>query len=243
MNVTWLGEITAIAWSVTVAIVPLLALFLFFQTFLLGLPRREVADILKGTAIAAAGLFLFLLGIGIGFVPFGRAIGEALGALERTWPLVLAGLLLGFLTTWGEPAVRILADQVEEVSNGSIRGSLVLYAVCIGVAVWGGLGMLRITYGIPLSYLIVPAYIAVIGLMYLSDRDFVAIAVDAGGVATGPLANTFLLALALGASAAIGGEDPITHGLGFVAQIAVAPIISVTVLGFLVRLKMREQEK
>lgn len=240
---TWVNEIAATAWSVTFAIVPLAVLFLIFQIFLLRLPRRQVADILKGTAIAAVGLFLFLLGIGIGFLPFGRAVGEALAKLDQTWLFVLFGLLLGFLTTWGEPAVRILADQVEDASNGSIRGRLVLFAICIGVALWVGLGMLRIAYGIPLQYLIVPGYLLVIVLMRLSEKDFVAIAVDAGGVATGPLANTFLLALALGASAAMGDQDPIVHGFGFVALIALAPIISVMVLGLLVRLITRAQEK
>jgi hypothetical protein len=216
--------------------------FLIFQVFLLKLPRRQVADILKGTAIAAAGLFLFLMGIGIGFLPLGRAMGEALGTLDQTWLLVLAGLLLGFLTTWGEPAVRILAAQVEEASNGSIRGTMLLYTVCIGVALCVAVGLLRITLGIPLLYLVVPGYILVIGLMWLSDSDFVAIAVDSGGVATGPLANTFLLALALGASAVMEDQDPLAHGFGFVALIALAPIMSVMLLGVLIRLKSRKQE-
>jgi hypothetical protein len=240
---TWTAEIAATGWSVIVAIAPLVVLFLLFQSFLLKLPKRQVADILRGTAIAAVGLFLFLLGVGIGFLPFGRAIGKAFGALEQTWFVILAGSLLGFLTTWGEPAVRILASQVEEASNGSIRGTLVLYSICIGVALWVGLGMFRIAYGIPLLYLVVPGYLLVIFLMRLSGRDFVAIAVDAGGVATGPLANTFLLALALGTSAAIGDQNPIIDGFGFVALIAVAPIISVMTLGLLVRLKTRQQEK
>lgn len=243
MTETLTAEIASVAWSVTVAIMPLVMLFLLFQLFLLGLPRRQVTDILKGTAIAAVGLFLFLLGIEIGFLPFGRAIGEAFGALDQTWFIVLAGSLLGFLTAWGEPAVRILANQVEEASNGSIHGVLVLYAVCVGVALWVGLGMLRIVHGIPLLYLIVPGYLLVICLMRLSDRDFVAIAVDAGGVATGPLANTFLLALALGTSASMGDQNPVIHGFGFVALIALAPIISVMALGLIVRLTTREQEK
>lgn len=235
----WAAEIKATALSVTIAIVPLVLLFLLVQVFLLKLPQREVADILKGTAIAAGGLFLFLLSIGIGFLPFGRAVGAALGALDRTWLFVLGGLLLGLFTAWGEPAVRILADQVEQASSGSIPGSLVLWAICVGVALWVGLGMFRIAYGIPLLYLLVPGYLLAIGLMWLSDRDFVAIAVDAGGVATGPLANSFLLALALGASASMGNQDPIVHGFGFVALIALAPIISVMVLGLFVRLKTR----
>jgi hypothetical protein len=243
VNETWTAEILSTAWSVALAITPLVALFVLFQIFLLKLPRRQVADILRGTAIAAVGLFLFLLGISMGFLPFGRAIGEAFGAMNRVWFIILAGALLGFFTTWGEPAVRILANQVEEASNGSIHGTLLLYAVCLGVALWVGLGMLRIAYGIPLLYLIVPGYLLVIGLLRVCDREFVAIAADAGGVATGPLANTFLLSLALGTSAAMGDQDPIIHGLGFVALIALAPMISVMALGFLVRRTTREQEK
>ena len=100
---------------------------------------------------------------------------------------------------------------------------------------WVGLGMLRISFAIPLVYLVVPGYLLVIAMLWLCDRDFVAIAVDAGGVATGPLSNSFLLALALGASAAAGGQDPLVQGLGFVVLIALAPITSVMMLGIYVR--------
>jgi hypothetical protein len=77
--------------------------------------------------------------------------------------------------------------------------------------------------------------------MIFSDKDFVAIAADSGGVATGPFANTFLLALALGASVAAGDRDPIINGLGFVALIALAPILSVMTLGFVMRPALRKQ--
>jgi hypothetical protein len=66
--------------------------------------------------------------------------------------------------------------------------------------------------------------------------------VDAGGVATGPLANSFLLALAFGASSAMGGQDPLIHGLGLVALIALAPVLSVTSLGVVYRSKQPRKE-
>lgn len=237
-----IAEIADVARSVAIAVVPLAVLFLVFQVFLLGLPRRQVADILKGTLIAALGLFLFLLGVAIGFLPFGRVIGVALMALDNVW-IVAFGLLLGFLTALGEPAIRILASQVEEASNGSIRASIVVFAICAGVALWVALGLLRIAYGVPLLYLLLPGYLLVLFLIVSSDREYLAIAVDAGGVATGPLSNSFLLALALGASSAIAGQDPIILGLGFVALIALAPIISVMILGLVIRLRSRRQEK
>jgi hypothetical protein len=151
--------------------------------------------------------------------------------------LVPFGLVLGFVTTWGEPAVRVLADQVESASTGSIRGSVVLSTISLGVAVAVAVGLLRIVYGMPLVWLLVPGYALVIVLMRFSDKGFVSIAIDAGGVATGPLANTFLLAQALGTSAAIGNQRPLVNGLGLVALIGLAPMLSVMLLGLLVRRK------
>lgn len=239
--VALLDEVIVTARSVIMAVLPLVVLFLFFQIFMLGLPRRDVRNILTSTALAAVGLFFFLLGVTIGFIPFGRAVGAALGAVSQKWLLLPAGLILGFVTTWGEPAVRILANQVDKASNGSIPRSLVLYAICIGVSVSGALGLLRIGYEIPLLNLLVPGYTLILVIMWFSNRNFVAIAMDAGGVATGPLANTFLLALALGVSSSMGKQDPVIHGLGFVALIALAPIASVMTLGLLLRLKESQQ--
>ena len=243
LNGTFLDRVAETAFSVAVAVVPLAALFILFQVFMLRLPRREVMDILRGSLLASVGLFLFLLGVSIGFLPFGRAIGQAIGSVEDWWWIVAIGLFLGFVTTWGEPAVRILADQVDQASQGTIPGILVLYAVCIGVAVWVTMGFLRIVYGIPILYLLLPGYVLAVLLIWRSDSDIVAIAIDASGVATGPLANTFLLALALGASSAMENQDPVTHGLGLVALIAVAPIISVTVLGLLIGRKRLKEQK
>ncbi len=237
-----LAELGRLAWSVALAVLPLAALFLLFQFLFLELPRREVSRILTGTLMASAGLFLFLVGVSIGFLPFGRAIGEAVGSLPQKWLLAPFGMVLGFVTTWGEPAVRILADQVEETSTGSIPRSLVLWTICLGVALAVGLGMLRIGYGIPLLALLVPGYGLVVAMMWWSERRFVSIAIDAGGVATGPLANTFLLALALGASAALGEHDPLVQGLGLVALIALAPVVAVMTLGLVVGLKEHRKE-
>jgi hypothetical protein len=237
-----LQDLASTAGSVALAVLPLAVLFLLFQVFFLNLPRREVARVLTGTLVASAGLYLFLLGVSIGFLPFGRAIGETLASRTNIWMLVALGVVLGFVTTWGEPAVRILADQVEEATSGSIRESVVLTAVCIGVAAAVGVGMFRIANATPLLWLLVPGYLVVLIGIRVTDPEFVAIAIDAGGVATGPLANTFLLALAIGAASVIPSRDPLVYGFGLVSLIALAPLISVMLLGLLVRLRTRRKE-
>lgn len=229
--------VTTTAWSVIAAVMPLVVLFLFFQIMFLKLPVAEVVRILRGTLVAAVGLLLFLLGVSIAFLPFGKIVGQALGALPSIGLAVAIGLVLGFVTTWSEPGVRILANEVEEASGGSIHKSIVLITICIGVAVSVAVGLLRVSYGIPLSYIVVPGYAIALILLWLGDPRFAAIAADAGGVATGPLANSFLLALALGAAATVEGHDPLIDGFGLVALIALAPVLSLMTLGVLIRAK------
>jgi hypothetical protein len=91
-------------------------------------------------------------------------------------------------------------------------------------------------------YIVFPGYLIGLLMMWFSDKSFLSIAFDAGGVATGPMAVTFLLAIAVGISSAMEGRDPILHGFGLIALIALAPILSVMALGFLVRLRKRKKE-
>lgn len=240
LTVALLGD-TAL--GVVLAVLPLAALFLVFQTLFLRLPRAEVVRVLAGTALAAAGLFLFLLGVGMAFLPFGRIVGAALGALPHPAYAAIIGAALGFVTCWGEPAVRVLAGEVEDASGGSLPRTLVVPAVSVGVAVAVAVGLLRIDSEIPLKALLVPGYAAALVLVALSKPTFAAVAADASGVATGPLANSFLLALALGAAGATGRDNPLVDGLGLVSLIALAPVLSVTALGLMIRLKERRSRR
>jgi hypothetical protein len=225
------------------SLLPLLLLFIIFQFTVLKLPRSYVLNLLKGALLATVGLVLFLQGVSNGFFPAGQAMGEILGSVDKQWLLIPFGLMIGFLATWGEPAVRILSDQIEEVSSGSIRKNLVLYAICLGVALFVALGMARIVYGIPLRWIIIPGYLLAVGMLWLSDRTVIGIAFDAGGVATGPMAVTFVLAIAVGIASATAGRDPILDGFGLIALIALAPILTIMVFGLILRVKLRKKEE
>lgn len=227
------------AWGVVEAVIPLLAVLALFQALFLKLPTSYMINLLKGILISAGGLILFLLGVQIGFLPYGQAIGEALGEFTDKWLAIPFGFLLGFVTTWSEPAVRVLCDQVEEASVGVIRKRSVLYAICIGVACFVAVGMGRVIYDIPILYVLIPGYGLAILMLWFTKKDFIGIAFDAGGVATGPMANTFLLGLGLGLASAVGGQSTMVYCLGLVALVALAPVISVMMLGIVIRIRMR----
>ncbi|ACA59020.1 DUF1538 domain-containing protein [Candidatus Desulforudis audaxviator] len=215
------------------ALVPLVVIFLVFQVLFLRLPVEAVGRILAGMVLAFAGLALFLQGVHAGFLPTGKALGEILGQLPGVWVVVPIGLLLGFVATVAEPAVRILSYEVEKVSGGYIPQKVLLYTLSIGVAVSVALAMLRIVYGIPLLYLLVPGYALALILIRASLPTFVSVAFDSGGVATGPMTVTFVMALAVGVAAGIEGRNPLLDGFGMIALVALAPILSVLVLGLI----------
>ena len=229
--------------SVIRSLLPLLVLFVIFQLVVLKLPRSYVLNLLKGSALAIVGLALFLQGVSTGFFPAGQSMGEILGTIRAQWLLVPFGLMMGFLATWGEPAVRILSNQIEEASGGSIQKNLVIYAISGGVAVFVALGMARMVYGIPLLRIIIPGYLLAVGLLAFSDRRVIAIAFDAGGVATGPLVVTFVLAIAVGIASAIEGRDPIVDGFGLISLVALAPILTIMVFGLILRLRLGRKEQ
>ncbi|OPL13251.1 MAG: hypothetical protein AVO34_14535, partial [Firmicutes bacterium ML8_F2] len=209
--------------EVLTAISPVLVLFLLFLV-VFKLPRSMLLTLLKGIVFAFAGLTLFLQGVKVGFMPVGMEMGAILGDLPYRWILIPIGFILGFVATLAEPAVRILSDQVEKSSSGYIKSTIILFTLCFSVGLFIALGMTRVVYGIPFYYIIIPGYLFAIILMFFSKPSFTAIAFDSGGVATGPMTVTFIMALAVGAADQIAGRDAIIDGFGLIAMVALAPI-------------------
>ena len=222
-----------VLFEVSMALIPLILFFLFFQIFMLKLPFKRVKDIFIGIALTFMGLAFFLQGVHVGFLPVGREIGDLVGDWKHQWILIPVGFLLGFVATFAEPAVRVLNAEVDKVSSGYIPAKLMLYTLSIGVAISIALAMTRIIFGIPLWYFIGPGYFLALALAIFSTETFTSIAFDAGGVATGPMTVTFILAIALGFSDTLEGRDPMLDGFGMIAIVALAPILSVLILGLL----------
>ena len=91
------------------------------------------------------------------------------------------GFALGLLTTYAEPAVRVLSDQIETSSNGYIRGSCLPYALSFAVGVSVSIGMIKIIYGFSFVPIIALDTYLCLSSSISSDPDFIGIAFDSGG--------------------------------------------------------------
>ncbi len=215
------------------ALIPLLIILFFLHFLFLKLSIDMLIQIIKGILFAFFGLVLFLHGVNISFINTGYMTGEVLGTLKNNWIIVPIGFVLGFIVTFAEPAVKILNNEIEKITTGYINKRIVLMFLSLGVAFSVALSMVRILTGISLWYFLVPGYLIALILTKFVGPLFVAIAFDAGGVVTGPMIATFLLAVILGVSKFVEGSDPLIDGFGMIAMVSLMPIISILVLGLI----------
>jgi len=224
--------------EIAVSLLPIAAFFAVFDLVSLHLERKQLIRIGVGLAYTYLGLVIFLTGVNVGFMPAGNYLGSVIAGLSCNWIIIPIGMLIGYFIVMAEPAVYVLMRQVEELTDGAIPGSAMKHSLSIGVAVSVGLAMIRVLTGISIFYLLVPGYAVAIVLSFFVPKLFTAIAFDSGGVASGPMATTFLLPFAMGACSAVGGNI-VTDAFGVVAMVAMTPLITIQGLGLIYRLRTK----
>ena len=211
----------------TFAIVPIALVFYIMNFLYFKIEKDELRRISIGMIYTYLGLIVFLASVEGGFMELARVMGEGL-ADSKFLPLI--GFVLGLLVVLAEPAVSVLAEQVEDVTGGSIPRKNILVALSIGVAFAVMLAIFRIKIdGFALWMLIVPGFLLSLILSRRVDQIFVGIAFDSGGVASGPMTATFILAFCQG----VAGN--IADGFGVISFVAMMPVLTIMIMGNLYR--------
>jgi hypothetical protein len=225
-----------------VSLLPLTVALLVLQKTLFKLEHKQFVRLVKGFMYAFIGLTIFLVGVNGGFMEVSSELGLRLASLDNKLWLVLTAFFLGFFTILAEPAVFVLTHQIEDVTSGYVKRKAVGIALSIGVGFAVMMATIRIlTPSMELWHVLLPGYIAAISMMYFVPTLFVGIAFDAGGVATGPMTATFILAFVQGAASAFEGANLLRDGFGMIALVAMAPILTLQVLGFIFQARSKKQ--
>lgn len=238
---SFIQQIGTISLEVMLALLPILVVFLVFQIVAFKLSRKAFRRILIGILFAFIGFVLFLAGVNGGFMDLGVVIGFSVASLENKFYLVIVGFMLGFVTVLAEPAVHVLTHQVEDVTSGYVKRKAVIISLAIGVGIAVALSMVRILVkDVQLWHYLLPGYLISIAMSYFVPELFVGIAFDSGGVASGPMTATFILAFAQGAADAAEGANVLVDGFGMIAMVALTPLIALQLLGFIFKVKSKK---
>lgn len=165
----------------------------------------------------------------------GERIGTAMTKTKKLGVVITLSFLLGFIITVSEPDLQVLASQVPSVPN-----LILILSVACGVGVFLVVSLLRMLFSVALPPLLVGCYAVVFLLAFFVPPEFLAVAFDSGGVASGPMTAAFLLPLAQGACTAVGG-NMVTDAFGVVAMVAMTPLITIQVMGLAAKLMQRRK--
>lgn len=238
--------------GVALALFPIVIVFIPFQFFLIKLPKKEFILLLLGSISVYLGLLVFLSGIDYGFAFAGKYIGEVFLDPARPewfkWLLLLIGFVLGAAITLSEPAVTVLGEQLEEITNGHIKEMTIRTTLAIGIGFAALICMIKILTQINILWFLVPLYAIALIMMKYTSKLFVGLAFDSGGVTGGALTSAFLTPFTLGAAQAVaktagpGAQSVLTNGFGIIAFISVTPLIAVQALGIIYDIRLRSTQ-
>lgn len=218
--------------EVAIALGLIVLFFTLLQCSVLKLPKKRLIQIAVGIAYTFVGLVIFLSAVKIGFMPIGYKLG--LSIAENKAVAIIFSLVIGMVVVLAEPAVHVLNKQVEEITEGTVSRRSMMIALSIGVGLSICLSIVRIIFDFNILFYLIPGYMISLGLSFFVPGLYTAIAFDSGGVASGPLTSSFILPFAVGVCAGItGGVDSIlSNAFGIVAMVAMAPLITIQLLGF-----------
>ena len=170
------------------------------------------------------------VGIGVVFALLGMAHVEGPFFHGHGGKLLAVGFafFLGYGATLAEPALNALGDTVERITVGAFPKKLLMQRVALGVGMCIAAGIFKMAYNLPLFWMLLPPYLVVIALTWISPHSFVNFGWDSAGVTTGPIIVPLVLAMGLGIGANVPG---VNDGFGILALASVGPILTVLTVG------------
>lgn len=195
------------------------------------IPSGTFLSFLMGSLLLILGMGFFTLGADISMARMGEYVGAKMTRSRRLSQIILLSFLVGVMITVSEPDLTVLAGQVSD----SIAPYILILAVGLGVGIFLVLAMLRIVFGIKLSYLLLVSYAIVFVLLFFVPANFIPLSFDSGGVTTGPMTVPFIMALGVGASSIRSDKNAEADAFGLVALSSVGPILAVMTLGVIFR--------
>lgn len=191
----------------------------------------ELITFTIGAVLLILGIGLFNLGADLAMTPMGTHVGAGLSKQRKLGLLLAVCFVLGMLITVAEPDLQVLATQVSAVMNGTV----LVYAVGLGVGAFLVVAVLRIVFNRPLGIILTLFYMLLFAMALLlvvrGNESLMPMAFDSGGVTTGPITVPFIMALGVGISSILGHRKSQENSFGLVALCSIGPVLAVLVLG------------
>lgn len=241
--VAYIDRLIEILASTVMDVLPILAVLIGFQLFVIRKKIPNLKRILIGFFFVLIGLAFFLQGLEQALFPLGRLMAEqltdplfifqhqvaenvAFAWYDYYW-IYLFAMAIGFSTTIAEPALLAVSMKANQASGGAISAWGLRFSVALGVSIGLALGTFRIVTGYPIHWFIIAGYVVVVIQTFYAPKMIVPLAYDSGGVTTSTVTVPLVAALGLGLAETVPGRSALIDGFGLIAFASLFPIMSV----------------
>ncbi len=200
-------------------------------------PMSEPLNYVKlliGYFSVIVGQALFLVGLDTSILPIGHMIGSTFSKYKKVIFILVFGFLFGVLATVAEPAISVLAKQINFIIP-TVNSTLFIWITATGIGLGVAIALVRIIKNINIKLVFGILYLITFALVIFSPPEFIAIAFDGSGATTGDVSVPFILALGIGISATFSKNKSNDDSLGIIGIASAGPIISVLLYGIILK--------
>ncbi len=191
--------------------------------------------LLIGYISVVIGQALFIVGLDSSILPIGHMVGTTFSKYKKVIFILLFGFLFGVLATVAEPAISVLARQINLIMP-VVNSTLFIWITATGIGIGVATALVRIIKNINIKLIFAILYIATFILVFFAPEEFVALAFDGSGATTGDVSVPFILALGIGISTTFSKNKTNDDSLGIIGIASVGPIIAVLLYGIILKI-------
>ena len=215
------------------AVLPITLIVFALIIFVIPTEMEVIIKLAISAVLLLLGIALFSLGADNSMVELGNNVGSTISKSKKIWFMVVCSFVIGFIITFAEPDLMVLATQVAQYSSLS-NVWIFISVVSVGVGISLVLAILKMICKWKLSIILAICYTIMIALAFIVPKEFMPIAFDSGSVTTGPISVPFLITFGLGLYVVRGGKSE-DDSFGLIALCSAGPILAVMILSLFLK--------
>ncbi len=200
-------------------------------------PMKDPMNYVKlviGYLCVIIGQSFFLVGLDLSILPIGHMVGATFSKYKKVIFILIFGFLFGVLATVAEPAISVLAKQINLIIP-AVNSTLFIWITATGIGIGVAIALVRIIKNLNIKLVFGILYVATFILVIFAPKEFIALAFDGSGATTGDVSVPFILALGIGISMTFSKSKSNDDSLGIIGIASAGPIITVLLYGIIVK--------
>ena len=138
-------------------------------------PLNSLTDYIKiivGYVCVVFGQSLFLVGLETSILPIGRMVGGSFAKYNKLIFVLGFGFVFGLLATVAEPALSVLAKQINEIMP-LVNSTLFIWITGTGIGIGVAIALVRIVKNISIKWIFAILYALVFLLVIFAPKEFI----------------------------------------------------------------------